>query len=42
MEEIIVPYYELTLPQRQIKIPENINYEREFSNLKNSINCPKK
>ncbi len=41
MEEIIIPYYELTLPQRQIKIPENINYEREFSNLKNSINCPK-
>ena len=41
MEEIIVPYYELTQAQKQLKIPENINYEREFSNLKNSINCPK-
>ena len=41
MEEIIIPFYELTSQQKLIKIPGNINYEREFSNLKNSINCPK-
>ena len=42
MKDIIVPFYELTKEQQKLRIPASLNYEREFTYLKNSINCPKK
>ena len=40
MTDVIVPHFELTKDQRKVNIPVTINYDREFTFMRNSINCP--
>jgi ATP-dependent DNA helicase PIF1 len=40
MTNVIVPLYELAKEQQKVRVPVTINYDREFTYMRNGINCP--
>lgn len=41
MIDHVIPFCDLTKEQMKMRIPASLNYDRELTYLKNSINCPK-